>query len=328
MTTRLNANENPYKKELDFNHFSPDWLSRYPDASYASLSEKIAGYIGCSADELVLANGSDELLDALLRSQFERGDKIATLNPTFSEYARLATVNGLDLLSANPDETSRHTPAESLLELIVNTKPQGLLLCNPNNPTGQFFKDEALKQFIEAMPDNAIIIIDEAYKEFCENGPPKRYSHQSKTVIQVRTLSKAFGFAGLRIGYGVFPKHTVKSILPYLPPYRIGHINVQLTDQLFSVDQMRCQVTQLLSEKAMLKSALKQVPTLKVFEGQGNFLWVKMLTPSRTKALLAKQKIAIRDFPSPNEAFCRISIGTHVENVRLIDCLMEVVNGN
>lgn len=328
MIARMHANENPFEKKIDANRFNPAWLNRYPDASYGSLTKKIASYLGCPADRIILANGSDEILDVLLRSQFNRGDRIATLSPTFSEYTRLADLNNLTLISPKPDEETRHTPMESLLELISDRMPHGLVLCNPNNPTGQHFTDQDIETLVAAMPENSTIIIDEAYKEFCEDRQPKLYKGQSKNLIQVRTLSKAFGFAGLRIGYAILSERKAASISPYLPPYRIGHVNIQLAEHLFSPDQMRVEVQAIKDEKKWLIGEIQTLSGVKVIDGSGNFIWLGMKDPLRLKTLLAEQKIAIRDFPFPNESFCRISIGTHEENVRLADCFKEVLSGN
>ena len=269
---RLNANENPYNPFEQLKYPPEFSINRYPEAGYLGLTEKIANYMNCPVSEVVISNGSDDLLDALLRSQFNSGERILTLDPTFSEYERLSRINQLTLISPPATCDGLFTDFDTLIDWIISEKPEGLLLCNPNNPTGQLFTDDEVIALINAMPSGSITIIDEAYKEFTEYDTPVRYRVPDRQVIQVRTLSKAFGFAGLRIGYGLLSETTMKRLSPYLPPYRIGSVNILLAEQLFSISRMRQEVDVILREKTRLTSALSQMYKVESFENSGNFI--------------------------------------------------------
>lgn len=323
---RLNANENPYNPLSNTSDFSGYEINRYPEAGYPTLIEKIAAYMHCPISEVAISNGSDDLLDALLRSQFNSGNRLLTLEPTFSEYDRLARINHLERISPPATGEGLFTDFFTLMDWIIKEKPEGLLLCNPNNPTGQLFSDEEVTALICAMPSGSIAIIDEAYKEFTEQTTPTRYVIPDRQVIQVRTLSKAFGFAGLRIGYGLLEESTMSRLTPYLPPYRIGCVNALLAEQYLSIPHMREEVTVMLREKKRLMDALSQISYIQVFEGHGNFIWAKAQNALSFKNRITAKRYSIRTFSDDYEAYIRISIGTAEENTGLICCLTEDFN--
>lgn len=320
---RLNANENPFNPLDHITGFTDFEINRYPEAGYRCLVDKIANYMDCPVCEVALSNGSDDLLDALLRSQFNTGDRLITLEPTFSEYERLTRINQLERISPPPSDAGLFTDFHTLMDWVAREKPEGLLLCNPNNPTGQLFTDDEVIALINAMPSGSVTIIDEAYKEFTEQTTPVRYRIPDRLVIQVRTLSKAFGFAGLRIGYGLLEKSAMARLSPYLPPYRIGCVNARLAEQYLSISRMRQEVDVILSEKKRLMAALSQVCTLQLFEGHGNFIWAKAENALAFKKRVAEKRFSVRSFEGRCDAYFRISIGTAEENTRLINCLME-----
>ncbi|MCK8058846.1 MULTISPECIES: histidinol-phosphate transaminase [unclassified Fusibacter] len=320
---KLNANENPFTRQIDMISLNPEWINRYPDAAYPDLLDRLSAYTGVDQERLVLGNGSDELLDMLCRSLFENGDQVMTLSPSFGEYDRYLAINGLKQLKVVPDLELLNTSVDRIIFFIKKHRPKGFILCNPNNPTGQLYSKEDLHSIISVLPSDSYLILDEAYVEFV-NQDVSVYLEDDKRIITVRTLSKAFGLAGLRIGYTIVSSTVRQLLTPYLSPYRIGNFSAQLACKQFDLNEMRRHVKAMLVEKQKLMTALSTVDDIRTVACFGNFVWLHSRDAQTLRNYLSTAGVKIRSFVGALDDYLRISIGTESEIDELIRLIKEM----
>ncbi len=281
-------------------------------------------------DSLALGNGSDELLDVLLRALLPAGTKVALLNPTFSEYERFLSINKLVGVSIESDpHTGFYCPDALLQNLITASKTCGaVLLCNPNNPTGQRFDDSWIKGLISQMSPTCLLILDEAYMDFSpEQDSEPWYALEFENVIQVRTLSKAYGAAGLRLGYAFMAPSLKKDVQPYLAPYRLSHPTVRLASMaLATLSTQRGSALFFQNRSAMLIERAKLLQFLHLPSGiqlSGNFLWLSL--SSMQHQALENNHLRVRTFSGHWAPFVRITIGTPMQMQLITNSLQQGV---
>lgn len=344
---RLDANENPQSYLLD----SPLSLSllkdlsrTYPSDDYKALGaallealdaifpQKAYGF-SLSRDNLVLGNGSDEILDLLLRGLMKVDRGVAILEPSFSEYPRLLAANHLRPVVFRPsvDERAMGLPKDAirtpgwfdqdlLLNALKSAASDGtigaVLLCNPNNPTGQRFDAPFIEGLIEGLPKDCLLILDEAYMDFePQDDQVAWYPHHYPQVIQVRTLSKAFGLAGLRLGYALMAPEHKEKLMPLLAPYRISSaseaLGIASLKALVSPEGKAAfyrQRSAIISGRDQLVTALGLDPSP---QRSGNFLWAS-LKPMALEAL-AQRNLKVRRFGGNWRNQVRITIGNTLQ---------------
>jgi len=191
-------------------------LARYPDTYSKALKDALAEYVGVGADEIVVGCGSDDVLDAAIRAFAEPGDRIAILDPTFVMIPVFAKLNALE-----PVMVPLTATYDVDVDRMLASKARIIYLCSPNNPTGQLLA----RASIEAIVDNApgLVIIDEAYAEFAGVNTVDLVQHHDRLLIS-RTMSKAFGLAGLRIGYAIGAPTLIREVARSRGPYKVGSV--------------------------------------------------------------------------------------------------------
>ena len=326
---RLSSNENPFppsKKVMEALLDALPYMNRYPGGEM-ELKEAIAAKYGLSADQVVIGNGSNELIEMALRaSRVEGKNRIISSEPSFAFYEIAAKIYGFDVKRA-PVKDMRIDLKE--LAGAIDDSTRLIFLNNPLNPTGTIFEEKDFADFMKSVPEEVLVVLDEAYAEFSENGNfPKsiRYIDEYPVVI-LRTFSKAYGLAGLRVGYGLGGK----PIMSFL----------ERTKQPFSVNMMALIAAKTaLSDDAYLKKVLdnnregkrfyysvldelglKYVPT------EANFFLIKIGPKAEavTKSLFEK-KIVVRWMGAYNlPEYIRVTIGTMEENRRMIEALKRQI---
>lgn len=327
---RLQANENPYPAlSGDQLNLPGNCLNTYPEEGYPALTLALSKMLNVPRDLIEVGNGSDELLDVIFRACLKPGQRVATLSPSFSEYGRFFKINHLEAITMAPDQDFGFTSEARFLELIVTEQPDAVILCNPNNPTGQFFKSDFIEAMLKILPASALVILDEAYMDFVPNvAKSSRWFLEDKRVIQVRTLSKAYSLAGLRIGYCMADKELLSRLAPYLAPYRINHPAYYYACQRLALNADAVEIPSLLASKSQLSKKLQDLGFQVADTGEGNFLWITAECPDLTARLKALQAegILIRRFSSqiwstqaivPKD-YWRITIGTPTEMETLL----------
>jgi histidinol-phosphate aminotransferase len=327
---KLDANENPYgcspkvKKALaDYPYFHI-----YPDSAQTDIREYISKYVGLSSEYIVAGNGSDELIDLLLRLFVAPGDEVITTVPTFDMY-RFNT----QVCCGKPVEVLRRkdfTVDVSAIRAAITPKTRLIFITNPNNPTGTIIPEEDI---LDLAATGLPLVIDEAYYEFCGqtvvNLVPKY-----PNLIVLRTFSKWAGLAGLRIGYGIFPRGIAEILMKIKPPYSVNlAASVAAIESLKDRAYLLGTVAKMKDERTRLFEKLKGVDYLKTVPSQANFILCEV---TRGKAFdiqdeLEKRGILIRYYNSILlKNYIRISVGKSEHTDRIIQALKEIgekING-
>ncbi len=288
----------------------PDWLkekfasslkqmplNRYPDSSYRKLRELIAKKEGCNVENVILGNGGDEILQMIALAYLSPKKSAITLVPTFSVYRMVCQMAGCKLEEASFDDDYKVPP-----DFAEKAGGKAVFLCNPNNPTGTIIG----KEMIGKIAKNAeLVVLDEAYSEFMEWTYPI-----TPNIISVRTLSKAFCAAGVRLGFAIAPEQLVSDMERVRMPWNIGALPQKMAELLLeNPEWFQAQVGKAIAERKRVEDGLRQFA--KVYPSGGNFLFAesKRITYGRLIALGIKVR-CWKNLPD----FFRVTIGKKEEN--------------
>lgn len=322
----LDANEMPFdlseslKKEILKELGIVQW-NRYPDIYCDKLRTALGKYVQKDYEMIAVGNGSDELISLILRALIGYGDRIMTVEPTFSMYTFYAKINGIKVLNFNLEDNFE-LDIVRLKKTLKTEKPKMLILCNPNNPTGSCIDIEDIKEI--ASDYDGYLMLDEAYYEFygvSGIGLLENY----KNVIVLRTLSKAFGLAGIRVGYVVAAKKIIESIFAVKSPYNVNSLTQTVALKVLEhIEEVKERVELIKNERERMYNQLNLVKSIMVYPSKANFLLMKSSDSGQISEKLKKKKIKIRYFENHGlKNFIRVSIGSREEN----DKFLEVLGG-
>jgi histidinol-phosphate aminotransferase len=329
-TVKINQNENPWDapaeiKDEVLRRFAARQWSRYPDFVPASLNQQLAKFAGWKADGVIVGNGSNELIQAVLMVTVDPGKRVLISEPTFALYKQVATVLGGEVESVllTPQLTY---DVDALLRTIEEQQPDVTIICSPNNPTGCVIETADLRRLLAA--SRGLVVIDEAYHEFAgQSVAPLLAEHEN--LIVLRTFSKAMAFAALRIGYLLGAPELVVEIRKAVLPYNLNAFS-QIAAEVAIEDYSSLlgpTVKAIVSERERLYSELEKIRGLHPLKSHANFMVVKRDTDSkRIFEELLKRDILVRDvsgYPMLSEYF-RFNVGTPEENDRLLRALNEI----
>jgi histidinol-phosphate aminotransferase len=319
----LDANENPYSQE-----WQGVRLNRYPDPYQRKLRKAIARYLGVARDSVVAGVGSDEIFDWILKVFCQPGkDRIAIAEPTYGMYQVTANIFGVSCFEFGFDEGFTLNAERFLKRVPSDAKV--LFLCSPNNPTGNLLNREQILQIAQEW--QKIVVVDEAYIEFAEQ--PSLVSDLSEVpnLILLRTLSKAFGQAGLRLGYTVASPQIVDHFLKVKAPYNLNVLTMEKGCQVLGqVESYLACVSEIRKERNRVAAQLRDIPGIeKVFPSQANFLLFRCPQASLVCQRLLEKNIVVRDRSSLRdlENCIRVSMGTSSENDLFLNELQRIVKG-
>ncbi|MFC5077248.1 Histidinol-phosphate aminotransferase [Vibrio thalassae] len=305
----LNANESPFDNEYktDFTR-----LNRYSECQPKALIEAYAAYAGVKPEQTLTSRGADEGIELLIRAFCEPGeDSILFCPPTYGMYAISAETIGIDrkTIPLTSDWQLNLPEIEANLEGV-----KVLFVCSPNNPTGNLVKREDIITLLEMTKDRAIVVMDEAYIDFCPEASTVDLLAQYSNLAILRTLSKAFALAGLRCGFTLANEALInvllKVIAPYPVPIPVAEIAVQaLSEQ--GLARAKFQVLDLNANRAYLQAGLSILPGVTVYEGWGNYLLVEFANGDDVFKAAWDTGIILRN--SPIENCVRISVGNRDE---------------
>lgn len=315
---RLDWNESPYppspKAAAAIAGFAAH--NRYPDFDAWTLREAIGRYVGAPAARIVAGAGLDNVLETLIHLLIEPGDRVIISEPTFMVYQWL--VQGHDGEAVNvPLLPGFALDAKGILNAI-DGRTKLILICNPNNPTGNVFDPTAIERVVAGAP--CVVAIDEAYAEFAGASYLPLMERYPNLVI-LRTMSKFAGFAGMRVGYGVFPD----ALMPYLLRIMPGFCNVSAVATAAAVasladeDYNRSVVARIVADRDTLAAQLREFPGVEPLPSATNFLLVRLPVADAgpVQRELARRGVYVRHFGNPAFGLgdcLRISIGTTEEN--------------
>ncbi len=321
---KLDANENPYGCSIKVNRALADYqgISIYPDSGQNILRKQLQEYTGVAAEHIVASAGSDQLIDLVLRLFLNPGDEVINCVPTFAMFQFFIKLNCGIMVKVPRDEGFQVNIAA--VKAAITNKTKLILLATPNNPTGTVTPREDVLEIIETgLP----IVIDEAYFEFSgETVAPLVGNY--KNLMVLRTFSKWAGLAGLRIGYGMFPRKIAEYLLRIKEPYCVNVAAlVAVRETLKDKNTLMERVKTVNDERERLYCRLEEMKWLKPHPSKANFILCSVLK-GRAKELqqkLEERGVLVRYFDQPllRESI-RISIGKPEENDILIEILKEL----
>lgn len=300
-------------------------INRYPDSQGFYLKKKIACVFGLSQENVVLGNGSDELIDVIIKTFVENDETIITAGITFLEYEIIARINGRKIITVPLKNFKYDLPA---IRKNINNKTKLIFIANPNNPTGTYVNSKELKEFIGSLPNGVILVLDEAYDTFIDvDDFPKGIDYLGKNVLILKTFSKAYGLAGLRIGYCLADAKFTSYMERVRQPFNVNSLaqaaaNMALEDAEFLKKVRKVNLKgKAYLYKALDKMGISYIPSVTNFilintrkDGLGVF-----------KGLL-KLGVIVRDMKQYKlDNFIRVTIGTDKENEAFIKAFKKVI---
>ena len=327
---KLASNENPLGPSplaIQAIQQAVEKLHRYPNGECYDLADRISKRLHVARENIIFGSGSDDIIAMLTRVLLQPGDEAVLPQPSFLFYEIMIRCSG-----AIPVEVpliDNFTDLDGMLDRI-GPQTRLVFLTNPHNPTGALIAKEALDDFVTALPENIVLILDEAYIEFvrapsCPSSMD--YLDSGKMVVGLRTFSKAYGLAGLRIGYGLMPSYLAELLNRVRQPFNVNSLGqaaavAALEDEGFLKDT----VNLVSAELDFIYDALDSVG-IEYWKSQANFLMIKVgKNANEVFEDLLKQGIIVRSMTSYGYPDCiRVSVGLHDENVRLLEVLPGVL---
>jgi histidinol-phosphate aminotransferase len=327
---RLNTNESPLPPPPEWTERLADEVrtiawNRYPDRSASKLRQALAGLHDVGADEIFVANGSNEVLQALCLAYGGPGRAVATFEPTYTLHAHIAHLTATEVIE------SRRGPDFSLdldvvREVLATDRPVITFLCSPNNPTGLTDDPTAVHAVLEAAP--GLVVVDEAYGQFADWSAVS-VVEEGRPLVVTRTFSKTWSMAAARLGYLVGPAEVVANLERVALPYHLDAFKQAAAClALEYVGQMEQRVGLIVRERQRILAAMGSLPVT-VWPSQANFI---LFRPERRKGDevwtgLLERGVLVRDTSSwPGLAGClRVTVGTPEENDVFLSALTEVL---
>ena len=311
----IDANENPFDTGLN----------RYPDPQQNLVKEALSKLKGISEEQILLGNGSDEVLDLIFRVFCEpRVDNVIVLPPTYGMYEVLANTNAIKLVKIPLVENFQPNVKEIVKGQDAKTKL--LFLCSPNNPTANSFDANKIETLIKEF--NGIVVIDEAYIDFSIEDSWLCRLDEFPNLIVTQTLSKAYGLASIRLGICYASKEIISILNKIKPPYNVNQLTQDVALQsLFNQEKVKNEIAIIISERNQLIRDLQNVEIVeKVYPSDANFLLVQVDDATLRYKQLVKLGIITRN--RTTQILCdnclRFTVGTPDENKKLINTLKLV----
>ncbi|RIV30705.1 histidinol-phosphate transaminase [Flagellimonas lutimaris] len=311
----LDANENPFD----------NGVNRYPDPYQRSLKSLLAEQKGVSESQILLGNGSDEVLDLIYRAFCEPNqDNIITLPPTYGMYKVLAGINAVE--NKEVLLTDDFEPNTDEILKVADTNSKLLFICSPNNPTGNSFKKEGIQKLLESF--NGLVVIDEAYIDFSKDESWLSALKTYPNLIVTQTLSKAYGLAGIRLGICYASEEIIGILNKIKPPYNVNQLTQQRALQrVLNQDLVNQEVKKILDERAELIKALDNLDFVKeLHPTDANFVLAKVDDANKRYQQLLEKQVVVRNRSTQPlcENTLRFTVGTPEENKKLIAILKEL----
>lgn len=308
----LDANENP----------NENGVNRYPDTQQKAVKKILSDIKKVSKNQILLGNGSDEVLDLLFRAFCEPNvDNVITLPPTYGMYGVLANLNAVENKEVLLNDDFEPNVDQILSEVNANTKI--IFLCSPNNPTGNSFSDESIVTLLKNF--KGLVVLDEAYIDFSSKESWLSEINDYPNLVISQTLSKAYAMAGIRLGILYASVEIISVLNKIKPPYNVNILTQKkAVEKLENTKKVIKQVTDIQIEKEFLFKHLLQINFIeKIYESDANFILIKVDNANKRYQQLLENGIVVRNRSSQPlcENCLRITIGTSSENLKLINTL-------
>jgi len=309
----LDANENPYGT-----------LNRYPDPYQKELKLKLAELKQVDISDIFIGNGSDEVIDLAFRIFCNSGiDKALTFSPTYGMYDVSAAINNVEVLKIPLNENFQIDINKAKVHLN-NEHIKLILICSPNNPTGNLINKDDIEFILENF--KGIVLIDEAYIDFSESDSLISLISKYNNLIVSQTFSKAWALAGARVGVAYANQKIIALYNKIKPPYNVSAINQQAAlNAITNYASYKRNLNTILKEKERLKNELTKIDLVKkIYPSDANFWLIEVENANDIYTNLAAQKIVVRNRSSYVKNCLRITIGTPEENNQLTEKLKNL----
>lgn len=309
----LDANENPYN----------NGVNRYPDPYQSELKKELAKIKGVSTKNMLLGNGSDEVLDLLFRAFCEpKQDNVVVTSPSYGMYKVLANLNNVELKDVLLEEDFSLN-ADKILE-VVDENTKMILLCSPNNPTGNVIDFDVIERLLNNT--SCLVVVDEAYIDFSTKVSSIEKLSKYKQLFVSQTLSKYYGMAGIRLGMCFASEEIINILNRIKPPYNVNSLTQNKALELLK-NYDNSYKNEVIEQRELLSESLAEFPfVVKVYPSDANFILIKTTDANTIYNELIKKQIVVRN--RTKEALCenclRITVGTPEENRLLITALKEI----
>lgn len=329
---KLNQNENPWDappriKEEALRRLRERRWSQYPDFVPERLPQRLAEHSGWTPEGIIAGNGSNELIQAVLMVTVGEGKRVLISEPTFALYRQISTVLGAEVISVPLNSDLRYD-LRALQTEIELSKPEVVVICSPNNPTGCVMSRSDLVSVLKAA--SGLVVVDEAYFEFSDQ-TALPLLEQHPNLIVLRTFSKAMAMAALRVGYLLAAPELVSEISKAVLPYNLNVVSQTAAEVAIEMYQTELKplIGIIRAERDRLCDELRRIPGLSPVPSRANFMLVRsVIPPTQIYKELLQRDILIRDvsaYPQLQDFF-RFSVGTPDENDSLISALREILD--
>ena len=311
----LDANENPYN----------NGVNRYPDPQQITLKQHLSTVKRVPVDQILLGNGSDEVLDLLFRAFCEpKTDNVITLPPTYGMYSVLAATN--DIANREVVLTKDFQPDVHAVLGHIDHQTKMIFLCSPNNPTANSFEAESIEKLLKSF--RGLVIVDEAYIDFAKGESWSTRLQEYPNLVIIQTLSKAYGLAGIRLGICYASAEIIAILNKIKPPYNVNELTQKKAlERVLDTEKVETEINSILKERDVLSKVLLQVDFVQhVFPSEANFILARVDDANKRYDQLIQKGIVVRN--RSTQALCentlRFTVGTPEENKKLIAALNEL----
>lgn len=312
----LDANENPFE----------NGLNRYPDPQQTKLKRALSDLKNIPVNQLLLGNGSDEVLDLIFRAFCEpKKDNIITLPPTYGMYEVLAKINNVE--NRKLPLTNQFQPNLETISRAVDFNSKIIFLCSPNNPTGNSFSKGNIEKLLQTF--KGLVVIDEAYIDFSEQKSWLQRLDEFPNLIITQTLSKAYGMAGIRLGICYASKEIIAVLNKIKPPYNVNVLTQKKgLKRILNQKKVIKEIAKIIKQREKLIRKLKFISFIEeIYPTDANFILVKVDNATKRYSQLINKGIVIRN--RTTQPLCkntlRLTVGTKSENKKLINALKNMV---
>lgn len=328
-SVKLASNENPIgpsKKALDAISKALVGINRYPDGGGYYLKQKLSEIFSVDMNNIILGNGSNEIIEVAVRTFIRHGEEAIVAYPSFIVYETIVQASGGKVVRVDLKNFAYHL--DSMFKAITPAT-RLMFISNPNNPTGTIIKKDEFERFLNLVPENIVIILDEAYYEYvrdkdCPCGT--NYLKSNKNLIVIRTFSKIYGLAGLRIGYGLADEHIIEDMNKVRQPFNVNtlaqigalatlddeeHVKKSFENNVMGLNYLYREIKKL---------GLPYVPS------QANFLLVNVGDGEEAYKKLLSKGIIVRPMNAYDlKEYIRVTVGLPHENEKFIKALKEII---
>ena len=330
---KLNGNENPRGYTLEeikniINSLDSIELNRYPNSDGDKLREAYGKTINIEKDNLIIGNGSDEMINLVISKYISKGEKVLTFTKDFVMYDFYTDLNEGKVVKYKID-LDKGIDIENFIDFGKKENVKLIIFSNPNNPTGYGFEIKDIKRVLESFKDK-IVLVDEAYCEFYgETMLP--FINEYKNLIITRTLSKAFGLAALRVGFLISNKENIKELEKYKTPYNVNTISQEIAVKVLEdVERFKRNLNLIIEEREILFEKLLNIQekannygiNLKFYKSKANFIYGESDYKEKLVNKLNDSDILIRSF---NDNSFRITVGTESDNKKVLEVLENFI---